>query len=72
METLRKRWRLVLGIVLVLVAVAIGFLSDSVALQAGFTLFTFFALIVLIITGTKRGGGGTNPWHHQGGNTGNG
>jgi len=62
----------VAGIVLVLIAIAIGVLSDSVVLQAGFTLFTFFAVIVLIISGTRRGGGGTNPWHHQGGNTGNG
>jgi hypothetical protein len=67
MERLRRRWRLVVGLMLVIATVVIGVVSDSTFLQAGFTLFTFFAVIVLIISGGRRGSGGVNPWHHNSG-----
>jgi len=72
MTNLRRRWRLVVGVILVGVVILAGVLTDSAGFQAGVTLGAFFLIIVLIITGVRKGGGGTSPWHHQGGNTGNG
>jgi len=67
MKTLRRRWRLVLGLMIVVAAITIGFVSSSVPLQAGSALLAFFAVIVLIISSGRKGGGRINPWHTNSG-----
>lgn len=70
MRVMRRRWRLFLGILIVVMAiVALQFVSAGVSV--GITLLTLFAVLILIISG-NRGNGGVEPQHYQSGNTGNG
>ena len=71
MTTSRKRWRLILGIATVIaVIVAMQFIANS-GIKAGLGFATFIFVIVLIITGIRKGGGGTQPQHYKSGATGN-
>jgi hypothetical protein len=70
MKVMRRRWRLFLGILIVLVAIVGLVFSPSAGVSAGVTLIAFFAVLILIISG-NRGNGGLEPQHYQSGNTGN-
>ena len=69
MKTLRRRWRLVLAILIVLAAIVVSQFISSGGIKAGIALFTLFAVIVLAISGNS-GRGGINPWHYKSGSHG--
>ena len=72
MKTLRRRWRLFLGIAVVVAAITTCVFVSSAGVQAGVTLAALFIVIVLIISGNRGGGGGINPWHTSSGSQGGG
>lgn len=67
MKTLRRRWRLVLGIFVVIVAIAVSQFVSNPGIQAGVILLAVFIVIALLISGNRRGGGGVQPWHTSSG-----
>lgn len=71
MEALRRRWRLVVGIVIVVAAIVGLVFAPGSGVSMGITLLTFFLILILVITGVRKGSGGVDAHRYQSGNTGN-
>ncbi|MGB0121137.1 MAG: hypothetical protein WBP55_09330 [Solirubrobacterales bacterium] len=71
MKTLRRRWRLVLAILIVVAAIVASQFISNGGIKAGISLLALFSVIVLAISGNS-GRGGINPWHHKSGSHGGG
>lgn len=66
----RKKWCLILA-VLIILAVIIGLIFGPLVVKVFGTIIGIFVILAIVISG-NGGGGGTNPWHYQSGNTGGG